>query len=109
MQFLNLGRTARLHGFGPDSAHRRADARRPATHRQDTGRHLVARRGRAALAVEVTHRHDGRAPSTTSMHDTVPATATTARHGDGPAGGVQHRRAPARLAPDDGGIGRSGP
>ncbi|AXE27607.1 MerR family transcriptional regulator [Streptomyces globosus] len=83
MQTYTIGQAARLPGVSPDTARRRADAGRVATHRDPAGRRVIGGRDLAAFAVEAGQgaaAEDG-APHT-SARNAFPGIVTAVRLGD---------------------------
>ncbi|MFF4770514.1 molybdopterin-binding protein [Streptomyces sp. NPDC001255] len=99
MQSYTIGRAARLLGVSPDTARRWADAGRVATHRDDSGRRLIAGCDLAALCVEVGQGGGGGGEDEepyTSVRNAFPGIVTAVRLGD-VAAQVEIQAGPHRL------------
>ncbi|MEU0671882.1 helix-turn-helix transcriptional regulator [Streptomyces sp. NPDC006172] len=98
MQSYTIGQAARLLGVSPDTARRWADAGRMATHRDDTGRRLIAGEDLAAFSVELARSgspEEG-AASYTSARNAFPGIVTAIKLGD-VAAQVEIHAGPHRL------------
>ncbi|NJA59524.1 molybdopterin-binding protein [Streptomyces sp. NEAU-H3] len=99
MQSYTIRRAARLLGVSPATARRWADAGRVATHRDDSGRRLIAGRDLAALCVEVGQGGGGGGEDEepyTSVRNAFPGIVTAVRLGD-VAAQVEIQAGPHRL------------
>jgi molybdopterin-binding protein len=99
MQSYTIGRAARLLGVSPDTARRWADAGRVATHRDESGRRLIAGSDLAALCVEVGQSGGGGGEDEepyTSVRNAFPGIVTAVRLGD-VAAQVEIQAGPHRL------------
>ncbi|GAA1591169.1 helix-turn-helix transcriptional regulator [Streptomyces globosus] len=99
MQTHTIGQAARLPGAGPDTARRRADAGRGASHRDASGRRVIDGRDPAAFAVEAGRGSatDDRTPHT-SARSAFRGTATAVRPGD-VAARIGIKAGPHRIVP----------
>ncbi len=98
MQSYTIGQAARLLGVSPDTARRWADAGRMATHRDESGRRLIAGQDLAAFSVELAQ-GGGTAEeetSVTSVRNAFPGIVTAIKLGD-VAAQVEIQAGPHRL------------
>ncbi|RZU35813.1 molybdopterin-binding protein [Streptomyces sp. BK022] len=98
MQSYTIGQAARLLGVSPDTARRWADAGRMTTHRDESGRRLIAGRDLAAFSVELAQA-GGTAEeetSATSVRNAFPGIVTAIKLGD-VAAQVEIQAGPHRL------------
>lgn len=85
MQAYTIGQAARLLGVSPDTARRRADAGRVATHRDEGGKRLIDGKDLAAFSVELARSGSGCGEedvSCTSVHNAFPGIVTAIKLGD---------------------------
>ncbi|MFJ2938341.1 MerR family DNA-binding transcriptional regulator [Streptomyces sp. NPDC087219] len=69
MQSYTIGQAARLPGVSPDTARRRADAGRVATHRDESGRRVIDGKAVEKLGLEVGLQATARVKSTSGHID----------------------------------------
>ncbi|MEV8455951.1 helix-turn-helix transcriptional regulator [Streptomyces sp. NPDC052095] len=96
MQFYTIGQAARLLGVSPDTARRWADAGRVATHRDESGRRLVAGKDLAAFSVELAKDGSEEDAPYTSVRNAFPGIVTAVKLGD-VAAQVEIQAGPHRL------------
>lgn len=98
MQSYTIGQAARLLGVSPDTARRWADAGRMATHRDDSGRRLIAGQDLAAFSVELAQAGGTAEEETpfTSVRNAFPGIVTAIKLGD-VAAQVEIQAGPHRL------------
>ncbi|MEU6814324.1 helix-turn-helix transcriptional regulator [Streptomyces sp. NPDC046860] len=96
MQSYTIGQAARLLGVSPDTARRWADAGRMATHRDESGRRLIAGRDLAAFSVELAQTGGEEENSSTSVRNAFPGIVTAIKLGD-VAAQVEIQAGPHRL------------
>lgn len=97
MQSYTIGQAARLLGVSPDTARRWADAGRMATHRDESGRRLIAGRDLAAFSVELAQTGGAEEEtSSTSVRNAFPGIVTAIKLGD-VAAQVEIQAGPHRL------------
>ncbi|MFF9365477.1 TOBE domain-containing protein [Streptomyces griseoluteus] len=98
MQSYTIGQAARLLGVSPDTARRWADAGRVATHRDESGRRLIAGQDLAAFSVELAQAGGTgeEETSATSVRNAFPGIVTAIKLGD-VAAQVEIQAGPHRL------------
>ncbi|MFF7384607.1 TOBE domain-containing protein [Streptomyces griseoluteus] len=98
MQSYTIGQAARLLGVSPDTARRWADAGRMTTHRDESGRRLIAGRDLAAFSVELAQAGGSAEEETsaTSVRNAFPGIVTAIKLGD-VAAQVEIQAGPHRL------------
>jgi molybdopterin-binding protein len=97
MQSYTIGQAARLLGVSPDTARRWADAGRVATHRDESGRRLIAGKDLAAFSVELAQTSAGEEDASyTSVRNAFPGIVTAIKLGD-VAAQVEIQAGPHRL------------
>lgn len=98
MQSYTIGQAARLLGVSPDTARRWADAGRVETHRDESGRRLIAGPDLAAFSVELAAQSQGEEGEEpyTSVRNSFPGIVTAVKLGD-IAAQVEIQAGPHRL------------
>lgn len=95
MRSYSIGQAARLLGVSADTARRWADAGRVATHRDESGRRLIAGRDLAGLMVQLAGESEEET-SYTSARNAFPGIITAVKLGD-VAAQVEIQAGPHRL------------